>query len=142
MTTETSISTTRIETLIALTEDLSVIFEKENELLRTRRPQEILPLQEDKARLAAAYAQSIRDVAQDRADIAGANSALLETLRDITRRFEKNANEQRALLDGARHATEGVLRAIADEAENENDANYADKSAAKSSAPIVLNERA
>lgn len=106
----------RVKTLIALTEELTAIFDVENASLAARRPREIAPLQEDKARLAAAYAQSIRDIASDRSLVNGAGDALMEKLKSITQVFEKRASEQRALLDGARFVAEGVLKAVADEA--------------------------
>jgi hypothetical protein len=106
----------RVKTLIALTEELTSIISRENALLAERRPQAILPLQDDKARLAAAYAQSIRQIAMDRTSISGAGAALIEELKSITRAFEERATEQRALLDGARRASEGVMRAVAAEA--------------------------
>ncbi|MEQ1930540.1 MAG: hypothetical protein ABL957_08400, partial [Parvularculaceae bacterium] len=89
----------RVKTLIALTEELSSIFERENEALKTRRPSDIAPLQEDKSRLAAAYAQSIRAIAADRGLMRGASAVLMEKLSSITKAFERRADEQRALLD-------------------------------------------
>ena len=106
----------RVRTLIALTEELSAIFESENAALKTRRPAEIAPLQEDKSRLAAAYAQSIREIAADRSVVRGASATLMETLKAITRAFERRAEEQRALLGGASAVAEGLLRAVASEA--------------------------
>ncbi|MFQ5563853.1 MAG: hypothetical protein ACE5FO_09835 [Parvularculaceae bacterium] len=106
----------RVEALIDLTEKLTAIFMRENDLLATRRPRELAPLQAEKAHLAAVYAQSIRDIANDRGLVDNAGAALLGKLRAITANFEARASEQRALLDGARLAAEGVVRAIADEA--------------------------
>lgn len=109
----------RVEALIDLTEKLTAIFTRENDLLLTRRPRELAPLQPEKARLAAIYAQSIRDIARDRGLVDGAGATLIGKLREITALFEARASEQRVLLDGARLAAEGVVRAIADEAEAE-----------------------
>ena len=64
---------TRLRDLIELTQSLSEIFAQENALLATRRAQAIAPLQAEKARLAAAYAQSIRDVATNRSSFEGAS---------------------------------------------------------------------
>ncbi len=106
----------RVKALIALTEELSAILERENGALRARRPGELAPLQAEKARLAAAYAEAIRDVASDRAAIGAAGEALLSSLKEITREFEGRAGEQRALLAAAMETGEGVMRAIAAEA--------------------------
>lgn len=116
MTTMEIDAASRVRTLISLTEELSAIFDRENDALKSRRLREIGPLQADKARLAAAYAQSIRDVAADRGVVAGAGGALMETLRELTVAFERRAAEQRALLSGANAAAEGVLKAVAEAA--------------------------
>ncbi|MCA8888459.1 MAG: hypothetical protein KDA46_06515 [Parvularculaceae bacterium] len=131
-------ATTRVKTLIALTEELTSIIEQENTLLHERRPQAIAPLQNDKARLAAAFAQSIREIARDRASVAGASDALMIKLRELTATFEQRAEEQHALLDGARTATESVLKAVADET-REKPASYGD--GADKTAPLILNQR-
>lgn len=133
-------ATSRVKTLIALTEELTAIMVRENDLLEARRPREISALQPDKARLAAAYAQSIRDVAADRASVSGADDSLIDTLRELTTIFEKRARHQRALLDGARAASESVMKAIAEEAGKTAEPGYgARKSAA---APLVLDDKA
>ncbi len=132
-------ATTRVQTLIALTEELTAILTRENELLAARRPREISALQGDKSRLAAAYAQSIRHVAADRTSVSGAGDWLIAHLRELTKTFEARAQHQRALLDGARAASESVVRAIAEEAAAA-DPGYAGAKA--TSAPLVLDENA
>ena len=92
----------RVKALIDLTEELTAIVTRENELLTTRRPSELAPLQAEKARLAAAYAQSIRAVAADRVAVAGAGPDLIEQLREITRTFESRARRQRKRCPGDR----------------------------------------
>jgi len=133
-------ATTRVKTLIALTEELTSIIIQENELLTERRPQAIAPFQNDKARLAAAYAQSIREIAIDRMSVAGASDTLMSKLRDLTKTFEHRAAEQRALLDGARQAAEGVLKAVASEAGDRDDRYSSDKR--RTAPPLVLDQRA
>jgi len=91
----------RVQALIDITDALSRIFHKENAALEARRPQDAASLQAEKARLAAAYAQSIRAVAAERAEISTVESGLLTRLRDITSTFENRAARQRALLDSA-----------------------------------------
>lgn len=135
----------RVETLIAMTEELTAIFVKENEALAARRPGDLAPLQADKARLAAAYAQSIRAIAADRSLVVGAGDELMQRLRAITLDFETRAGEQRALLDGARLAAEGVLRAVAEEAGAKDAAvGYSGPKTSRplSSAPLAVNEKA
>ncbi|MFC2952741.1 hypothetical protein ACFOOP_12460 [Marinicaulis aureus] len=89
----------RIATLIDITESLNLIFEEENEAIEEERVEDAAPLQEEKARLASAYAQSIRAVAADRASISSVDQAMLARLRAVTVTFEARAAHQRALLD-------------------------------------------
>ncbi len=141
MTMATLDATTRVKTLIALTEELTAIICEENELLAARRPQEISPLQSDKARLAAAYAQSIRHVAADRSGVTAAGEGLIAQLRDLTKTFEARAQHQRALLEGARAAGESVLKAIAEEAGAANQPGYGARRALVP-APLVIDDKA
>ena len=137
-------ATDRVQSLIELTQSLSDIFQQENTLLTDRRPREIEPLQAEKARLAAAYAQTIRDIAANRAIVEGAGGALLSELRAITKTFEARAAKQRALLTGAATATEGVVKAVAAEAADakESAAYSAKPKTAPGAAPISVDENA
>lgn len=143
MTAATMDAVERVKSLIEITESLSDIFARENDMLSSRRPREIAPLQAEKARLAAAYAQSIRDIAANRALVEGADEVLLSELRSITKTFEDRAAKQRALLDGARQAAEGVVKAVAAEAAAASErASYGDESADGKPAPISVDENA
>lgn len=132
--------TTRVRALMEITQSLSAIFARENELLETKRPREIAPLQAEKARLAAAYAQSIRDAAQNRAAIQSADNGLLTELREITANFEARAARQRALLEGAAKAGEGVVKAIAEEAAAQERPKGYGSTGKDSPAPVSVNE--
>lgn len=138
----------RVQSLITLTEALSDIFSKENEILVARRPSEIEQYQVEKARLAAAYAQSIRDVARNRALVDKAEPELLQELREITQTFEERAQHQRALLDGAGKAASGVVNAISEElnAREKNGGAYKPSATPSqnnpAAAPICVNENA
>ncbi len=89
----------RVQTLIDITDALSLIFEEENTALEALRPNDAASFQAEKARLAAAYAQSIRDIAADRFGVSAVDSGLLMKLRETTTAFEIRAARQRALLD-------------------------------------------
>lgn len=143
MTAATVDAVERVKSLIEITESLSAIFARENDMLSSRRPREIAPLQAEKARLAAAYAQSIRDIASNRALVEGADEVLLSELRSITKTFEDRAARQRALLDGARQAAEGVVKAVAAEAAAASEsASYGDDGSDGKPAPISVDENA
>jgi hypothetical protein len=122
----------RVRALMDLTESLSDLVTRENDILVTRRPRDLAPLQAEKARLASAYAGAIRDIAKDRASVAGAAGPLIEKLRELTKTFEGCALRQQALLDGATKAGEGLVRAVAEEAGRASHAR----------APVVFDERA
>jgi hypothetical protein len=135
--TETQTPEERVRALIDLTEALSVLVTRENDILAARRPRELMPLQAEKARLASAYAQSIRDIASDRVVTAQASAPLIEKLRELTKTFEECAIRQQALLDGAAKAGEGLVRAVAAEA-----ARTAGPARAAGAKAIVIDERA
>ena len=122
----------RVRALIDLTESLNDLVTRENDILSTRRPRDLGALQAEKARLASAYAGAIRDIARDRASVAGAAGPLIEKLRELTKTFEGCALRQQALLEGATKAGEGLVRAVAEEAGRASHAR----------APVVLDERA
>lgn len=133
----------RVKSLIEITESLSDIFAQENTILSSHRPREIAPLQAEKARLAAAYAKSIRDIATNRRLVEGADSALLSKLRTITKTFEERAARQRSLLSGAQQAAEGIVKAVAEEAAAASEASYGAKNKGEIKAqPISFDESA
>lgn len=125
----------RVRALIDLTEKLSAIIAQENDLLATRRPRDMAPLQGEKARLASAYAEAIRTVAADRQSVSGASAPLIEKLRELTKTFEGCAMRQQSLLGAAKQAGEGLVRAVAQEAARTAETAYA-------SGAIVIDERA
>ena len=103
----------------------------------------LAPLQEKKARLAAAYAQEIREIAINRATVEGADAGLLGKLRTITKTFEARAADQHALLEGVRQAAEGVIKAVAEEAASaRTQISYGDDASPAEPAPIILDESA
>lgn len=107
--------TERVERLIDLTERLGGVIGKENELITTRRAREIAPYQAEKTRLAAAYAEEIRAIAADRNRYRGASERLIAKLKQLTREFEDKAAHQRALIDGVKRVSEGLIKAVAEE---------------------------
>lgn len=132
----------RVRALMEITQSLSAIFARENEILENRRPRELVPLQAEKARLAAAYAQSIRDVAQNRSSVQDADNTLLSELREITADFEARATRQRALLESAQKAGEGVVKAIAEEAAAQEQSAAYGSDSDDVAVPLSVNESA
>ena len=107
--------TDRVEQLIMLTERLSSVIDKETQILAERRPRELEPLQAEKNKLAALYAQEIRAIAADRRMVEGVEPALTERLKTFTQSFEEKAATQKRVLDRARRVTEGAIKALADD---------------------------
>jgi hypothetical protein len=97
-----------IQTLIDLTASLNLIFEEENAAIEAQRASDVAPLQAEKARLASAYAQSIRAIAADRAGMGAVDHDLLLQLRQVTERFETRAAHQRSLLNGMDDVSPGM----------------------------------
>ncbi|MEO1240392.1 MAG: hypothetical protein AAFX54_00665 [Pseudomonadota bacterium] len=99
MTAPATAAQTRINKLIRITEALGEIFAQENRLIRDNRADEITPLQSKKKRLATEYMQSIRELAQDRTDIEGAESNQLAQLRSLALTLEERAVNQCTLVE-------------------------------------------
>lgn len=95
---ETS-ATQRVQALIEITQSLNEIFEQENAALIAQQVSELQQYQADKARLAASYAVSIRNVAADRNTIRTVAPEVLLELREMTACFEAHAAHQRFLLE-------------------------------------------
>ena len=95
---ETS-ATQRVQALIEITQSLNEIFEQENAALIAQQVSELQQYQADKARLAASYAVSIRNVSADRNTIRTVAPEVLLELREMTACFEAHAAHQRFLLE-------------------------------------------
>lgn len=107
----------RITELLQITQRLTAVLEREIEILRAMKPSELQALQEDKRALSAAYeaqlkALKVRDGALD-----GVPAALRAALQAATTRFHEALRQNERSLRAAKHASERVLRAIADEVE-------------------------
>ena len=106
----------RARHLIAITARLSELMDQETALLKSRRAHAAKPLVEEKAKLSAVYAREIRAIARNRSLIDGLAPDLREELKAATRAFEEKTAAQKALIGRIRRVTEGVIKAIADEA--------------------------
>lgn len=109
----------QLEDLIKLTNDLSDLFEKENQYLVTRCADKFSTLQSEKAKLSTAYASAIKNIANDRSFVSSAGSTLLCTLRDSTTRFNKLAADQSTLLEGAHRASSGIIDTVKQKAQRD-----------------------
>ncbi|WP_411820604.1 hypothetical protein ABFZ85_04775 [Hyphococcus formosus] len=108
---ETS-ATQRVQALIEITQSLNEIFEQENAALIAQQVSELQQYQADKARLAASYAVSIRNVAADRNTIRTVAPEVLLELREMTACFEAHAAHQRFLLEKISERREKTAQSI------------------------------
>jgi hypothetical protein len=110
-----------LDDLITITGRLADLMARENEILHSMRPSDIRELQKDKADLAQSYERRMRLVREDPTILAGAPSALRETLLAMTTRFEEVLTENERSLRAVRTVSERVMKVIVDAA---NDQHY------------------
>ncbi len=108
-------STDRVEQLIALTQRLTILVERETEVLRNRRPREIAEFQDERAKLSTLYAHEMTLIANQNSLIDGVKTELLDQLKTRTRAFKEKLSEHGRVLSRVRSVTEGMIRAVAEE---------------------------
>ena len=106
----------RFDELILLTERLAQITESEAEALKNKRPRELAPLVDEKALLSAHYARAAQQLKRDGELIKSASPALRQKLRDSTKRFQTALADLTERLERVRKISEGMVRAIAEDA--------------------------
>ena len=121
-----STPTDRVEQLIILTERLTGLIERETNLLKERRPNEIADFQDERSKLSNLYAQEMELIKHNASLIEGAPTNLKQELKDLTGTFHSRLDEHKAYLTRIRSVTEGMVRAVADEISKKNkaDAGY------------------
>ncbi len=107
--------TDRVEQLIALTQRLTGLIERETEFLKNRRPREITEFHDERAKLSTIYAQEMTLIASQRSLIEGVKAELLDQLKMLTGYFQEKLNEHGRVLSRVRSVTEGMIRAVAEE---------------------------
>lgn len=136
----------RAEALILLTTRLTELIEKETALFESRKPLEAEAFQDEKSKLAIIYRREIAAVKQEPDRLEAAPVALKDQLKQVTAHFTTALEANGRAVDALRVLTEGVVRAVADEAARLKDQNagYGPGSAkAAGSAPaIAVNQRA
>lgn len=106
----------RAEALIRLTGRLTELLEQETACFEARKPHEAVALQSEKARLATVYRTETRLAAQENSRLAGLGDALKLRLRESTTRFEAALARNGAAVEALKSLTEGLVKALADEA--------------------------
>jgi hypothetical protein len=106
----------RFDELILLTERLAQITAREAEALKVRRPHELAPLVEEKALLSAHYARAAQHLKRNGDLLKTASPELRQKLKDATKRFQSALEDLTQRLSRVRQISEGVVRAIAEDA--------------------------
>ena len=126
----------RAEAMLKLTRRLTELITRETELFRERRAEEALALQDEKGQLANIYRAEVARAGQDARRFEGAPESLRAQLRESTTAFHDALAENGHVVNAMKTVTEGVVKAIADEAvrQRSSGSGYG-PGAAQSSAP-------
>ncbi|WP_323762775.1 flagellar basal-body protein FlbY [Maricaulis sp.] len=106
----------RAEGLLKLTRRLTDLINEETRLFQDRRPHEALVLQDEKSQLANIYRAEVARARKEPARFSGAPAPIKQALRDATTRFHESLAENGRIVGALKTVTEGVVKAIADEA--------------------------
>jgi TolA-binding protein len=104
--------TNLVENVIEVTQRLTALLEREIELLKNLKPQDIRDLQHDKTALATAYEKQIRDLREKPALLSAADSKLKERLRQATLRFQTTLVENERAIRAVKTVSERLMRAV------------------------------
>ncbi len=104
----------RVEHLMALTERLRTLVERETALFEARRPEEAETFRDEAASLAKLYRLECARIAQDPGLVSGASEARRDALRQETERLHRALDTHQQAVAVLSTLTEGLVRAIAD----------------------------
>ena len=116
--------TERAEALLRLTGRLTELIRGETQMFQRRRPQDAVTLQDEKTKLANIYRGEVARARNEPARFAGAPVALKNSLREATVSFHAALAENARAVTAMKVITEGVVRAIADEAERQRSTGH------------------
>ena len=106
----------RASALLKLTHRLTALIEQETTLFEAKRPHEALVLQDEKSRLANIYRHEVGLAGKDSKRLEGASPAAKLALRQATEAFHAALERNGHVVNALRTVTEGVVKAVADEA--------------------------
>lgn len=102
---------------LELTESLTALLSRENALLEKRRPRETKTLQGEKLRLTAEYKSALEALQAEECALLGLpESPLRRRIRSRTERFRAELARHARLVIRLKSLTEGMVRAISEEA--------------------------
>jgi hypothetical protein len=106
----------RTQALLKLTQRLTALIEEETRLFKARRPHEAVELQTEKSELANIYRAEVARARQEPGRFSGAPEQAKALLREATKTFHTALDENGQVVNAMKRVTEGVVKAIADEA--------------------------
>jgi hypothetical protein len=101
-----------VEDVIDVTQTLTALLEREIELLKNLKPQDIRDLQHDKTTLAATYERQIRELRAKPAILGDIDSKLKDRLRQATIRFQTVLAENERSIRAVKTVSERLMRAV------------------------------
>ncbi|WP_417495244.1 flagellar basal-body protein FlbY [Maricaulis sp.] len=116
--------TERAEALLRLTIRLTELVRGETRMFQRRRPQDAVTLQDEKSKLANIYRSEVARARSEPTRFAGAPAPLKNTLREATVSFHAALAENARAVTAMKVITEGVVRAIAEEAERQRSTGH------------------
>lgn len=137
--------TERAQELIRLLTRLTTLFVEETKHFNNRQPHLTVSYQNEKTRLATIYRREAQLLKSDPSRLKGLAPDLKEQLKDTTRQFEKAVAENGIAVEALKVLTEGMVKAIADEAvrQKQADAGYGQSpQSARKIGSIAVNQSA
>ncbi len=113
----------QVTDLLKITSRLVDVLEREIEMLRAMRPSDIETLQQDKIALTAAYESQVKSLASQPEFADAVQPALRAELETAIGKFQSTLAANERALGAAKHTTQRVLQAIADEVDRKRNEN-------------------
>lgn len=107
-------ATSQIDTLIELSGRLARLLESESEHLRAMRLSDLAELQEEKAKLAAAYAGAFESVRDNPSAVREAEAGLRAALKDATGGLRETIGANVRAITAAKTINERLVRALSE----------------------------
>lgn len=101
-----------LEEILDVTQRLTVLLEREVELLKSLKPQEIRALQKPKTEMSATYERLIRKIRENASPLAKADPKLKERLRQATLRFQIALTDNERSIRAVKTVSERLMRAV------------------------------
>jgi DnaJ-domain-containing protein 1 len=119
-------ATERVSALIEITKRLGQVIQQETQLLKQRRPADLVALQAEKTQLGAAYEEELSIVGKNSDFLAKEAPTEMKELQTVVSWFRKILDEHGRVLAAAKVVTERMVRNISEEVARKDrpDAGY------------------